>query len=142
MCGNAALCAWCGADAAAPLVTAAESYLRIRALGCPIASSMAVLQAALRGAGDARAPLRAAVYASVANIVLDPIAIFTLGLGLQGAALATVASQVRSVVCVRSRFTRGQAVGCLRRTSLACKVLYRVIRPPCTQGSRYQGAQI
>jgi peptidoglycan biosynthesis protein MviN/MurJ (putative lipid II flippase) len=55
---------------------------------------MAVLQASLRGSGDAKTPLRAAVYASVSNIVLDPIAIFTLGLGLQGAAIATVASQV------------------------------------------------
>lgn len=92
--GNAALCAWCGAGSTAPLVTAAEAYLAVRALGCPINAAMLVMQASFRGTGDAQTPLRAAVLASVSNLVLDPIAIFTLGLGLQGAALATVASQV------------------------------------------------
>ena len=48
--------------------------------------------------GDTRAPLRASAYAALTNIVLDPLFIFGApygcGLGVAGAAAATVLAQV------------------------------------------------
>jgi Na+-driven multidrug efflux pump len=49
--------------------------------------------AVLRAVGDRKTPLKAMVAASVTNIVLDYIAVFQLGMGIAGAAAATVFSQ-------------------------------------------------
>ncbi|HHV94486.1 MAG TPA: MATE family efflux transporter [Firmicutes bacterium] len=58
--------------------------------------------AILRGLGDSRTPLRFLVYATVLNIILDPIFIFGLGpvpaMGVGGAALATIIAQGISAV--------------------------------------------
>ncbi|MDI6870406.1 MAG: MATE family efflux transporter [Bacillota bacterium] len=60
------------------------------------------LGAILRGLGDSRTPLLFLVYATVLNIVLDPVLIFGWGpfprLGVAGAALATDAAQAISAV--------------------------------------------
>ncbi len=53
------------------------------------------LCAAPRAQGNTRAPLRAALVASVANLVLDPgLMIWPVKLGVTGAAAATAASQI------------------------------------------------
>jgi putative MATE family efflux protein len=58
--------------------------------------------AILRGLGDSRTPLRFLAYATVLNIILDPIFIFGLGpipaMGVGGAALATIIAQGISAV--------------------------------------------
>lgn len=46
------------------------------------------------------------VVTSVLNLVLDPIFIFTLGLGLNGAAIATILSFVIGLIIVASQVTR------------------------------------
>ncbi|MCR5302970.1 MAG: MATE family efflux transporter [Lachnospiraceae bacterium] len=57
--------------------------------------------AILRAFGDSRTPLKAIVIASVLNITLDCVFIFTLHMGVAGAAMATIASQlVSSVICI------------------------------------------
>ncbi|MDL2218936.1 MATE family efflux transporter [Ruminococcaceae bacterium OttesenSCG-928-O06] len=52
---------------------------------------------------------------AVTNIILDPIFIFTLGMGVRGAALATVLSQLLSCVWVLRFLTSQRAVLRLRR---------------------------
>lgn len=53
-------------------------------------------QGVFRGLGDTRAPLYATVWVNAANILLCPALIFWAGLGVRGAAIATVASEVRA----------------------------------------------
>lgn len=53
-------------------------------------ASMAVL----RAHGDARRSMMATIYGGVVNAVLDPILIFGVGLGLDGAAIASVIARV------------------------------------------------
>ncbi|REJ33270.1 MAG: MATE family efflux transporter, partial [Bacillota bacterium] len=60
------------------------------------------LSAVLRGLGDSRTPLRFLIYATVVNIILDPLFILGLGpvpaMGVAGAAWATVLAQLLSAV--------------------------------------------
>ena len=57
-------------------------------------ASMAVL----RAHGDARRSMMATIYGGVVNAVLDPILIFGVGLGLDGAAIASVIARVCMLV--------------------------------------------
>jgi len=52
--------------------------------------------ALLRGEGDVKKAMYAIIAGSVLNIVLDPIFIFVFGLGIAGAAYATVLSMAIS----------------------------------------------
>lgn len=71
----------------------AVSYLRIRALATPAVLIVTAGHGAFRGHKDMRTPLVVAAGVNGLNLVLDPLMIFTLGLGLEGAALATVIAQ-------------------------------------------------
>ncbi|MBQ6231502.1 MAG: MATE family efflux transporter [Eubacterium sp.] len=58
--------------------------------------------AILRALGDSRTPLRAIITSSVINLALDSLFIFGLGMGVEGAAIATIISQIISAtVCIR-----------------------------------------
>ncbi len=55
----------------------------------------------LRALGDSRTPLRAIVISSVLNLSLDSLFIFALHTGVEGAAIATLCSQVvSSMICI------------------------------------------
>lgn len=77
-------------------------YGRIRLITLPLAFSSYTVNTALRCIGDARKPLYIMALSGVLNMVLDPIMIFDvipfigisgMGLGIAGAAYATVISQ-------------------------------------------------
>ncbi len=53
-----------------------------------------VAMAVLRAHGDARRSMMATIYGGVVNAVLDPILIFGVGLGLDGAAIASVLARI------------------------------------------------
>jgi len=56
----------------------------------------------LRSLGDSKTPLKAILVSSVLNLGLDSFFIFILHTGVEGAALATVISQVvSSLICIR-----------------------------------------
>lgn len=71
----------------------AISYLRIRAFATPAVLVVTAGHGAFRGHKDTRTPLKVALGVNVLNLVLDPVLIFMFGLGLEGAALATVVAQ-------------------------------------------------
>ncbi len=90
-------------DVAEPAV----SYLRIRALATPAVLIVTTGHGAFRGHMDTRTPLVVAAGVNGLNLILDPLLIFTLGLGLEGAAVATVIAQYVGAVwflwLIRSR---------------------------------------
>jgi putative MATE family efflux protein len=71
----------------------AGSYLRVRFLALPPMIVATVGHGVYRGHQDTKTPLKVAVGMNVVNLVLDPLFIFTLGLGVVGAAWATVVAQ-------------------------------------------------
>ncbi len=78
------------------VTTAGSAYLRIILVGMPAYFLFVWIAAAFRAAGDARTPLALLGVAAAVNLVVDPVLIFGLGplpgLGVKGAALATVAA--------------------------------------------------
>jgi putative MATE family efflux protein len=72
----------------------ALSYLSIVIPSLPPLASAMVSSSVLRSAGDARRAMHVTLGAAVVTVVLDPILIFGFGMGLQGAAIATVVARV------------------------------------------------
>ncbi|PLT35587.1 MATE family efflux transporter [Bacillus sp. V5-8f] len=75
------------------MVDNAETYLQINFLGILFLFGYNFISTVLRSLGDSRSPLRFVLIAVILNAVLDPVLISGLGLGIEGAAYATVLSQ-------------------------------------------------
>ena len=79
----------------------ASDYLSTIVVGLPFMVFGAFFRSILAGEGDMKFPMAVAGFGTILNIILDPIFIFELndfgsiglGLGIKGAALATVLSQ-------------------------------------------------
>lgn len=71
----------------------AEEYLRYYLYGTPFVIIANGLAFYLINQGESRKAMVAVLSATLANIVLDPIFIFTFSLGVKGAAIASVISQ-------------------------------------------------
>ncbi|KAI3835644.1 hypothetical protein MKX03_015247 [Papaver bracteatum] len=76
-----------------PMLASAQRYLILRSLGAPAILLSLAMQGIFRGFKDTTTPLYATVAGDVTNIILDPIFIFTLKLGVSGAAIAHIISQ-------------------------------------------------
>ncbi|MCL1598480.1 MAG: MATE family efflux transporter [Actinomycetia bacterium] len=90
------LVAFFGADAS--VAEGAAAYLQIRFLALPAVLVVMVGHGVYRGHSDTRTPLVVAVGMNVVNLVLDPILIFGVGLGVTGAAWATLVAQTIAAV--------------------------------------------
>lgn len=72
----------------------ATSYLRILIPFMTLMSLGMCASAILRSQGDARRSMNVTLVGAFVNVVLDPLFIFTFGLGIQGAAWATNISRI------------------------------------------------
>ena len=72
------------------------NYLRIIFVGTPFIMGAFVLNNQLRFQGNASDAMKGIVSGGILNIFLDPLFIFALHMGVAGAALATVLSQIFS----------------------------------------------
>ncbi|NUW34910.1 polysaccharide biosynthesis C-terminal domain-containing protein [Nonomuraea sp. SMC257] len=66
--------------------------------GLPVYFAQTVVDGILKGRGDTRRPMRHAILCNVLVVALDPLFIYGLDLGVQGAALATVAARLLTLV--------------------------------------------
>lgn len=87
-----------GLHTPAALVGQAGSYFRIILLGMIFSMLYNVCAGLLRAIGDSLTPLLFLVFSALANIGLDILFIAVFHMGVQGAALATVASQTMSFI--------------------------------------------
>ncbi|XP_057435294.1 protein DETOXIFICATION 44, chloroplastic isoform X2 [Lotus japonicus] len=71
----------------------AQQFLTLRAFGAPAIVIALAVQGTFRGFMDTKTPLYAVGAGNFLNVILDPILIFLLGLGVGGAAIATVISE-------------------------------------------------
>ena len=76
----------------------ATSYLRIVVPSFPVAIVAMIASGLLRAHGDARRAMQATLAAGIVNAALDPVFIFALGMGLDGAAVASVCARLAMVV--------------------------------------------
>lgn len=80
------------------LLALAWSYFRIIAMGYVFMVMSVFFRSILTGEGDTTTPVLIQGGGTILNILLDPVFIFTLELGVEGAALATVLSQAMVAV--------------------------------------------
>lgn len=88
----------------------ANAYLRIYFIGIMFTSIYNIGAGVLRSVGDSRNPFIYLVIASVVNIVMDILLVVVLPFGVQGAAMATIISQLLSVVLVFRRLLKANDV--------------------------------
>ena len=72
----------------------AESYLRILGVGIVFHFLNPLLSTTLNSSGNSVTPFKVNTIGLIANMILDPLLIFTFGLGIKGAAIATIFSQM------------------------------------------------
>ncbi|BAT84019.1 Protein DETOXIFICATION 44 [Vigna angularis] len=82
-----------GIPADSPMRGPAEQFLSLRAFGSPAIVLALAAQGTFRGFLDTKTPLYAVGVGNFLNAILDPILIFNFGLGVSGAAVATVISE-------------------------------------------------
>ena len=76
------------------VVPYANDYLRFIVVATPFMMSALTLNNQLRLQGNARLGMVGIVSGAILNIALDPLFIFTFGMGISGASLATAVSQL------------------------------------------------
>ncbi len=84
-------------------------YLRIYMIGTAFSMIATGMNPFINAQGFSIVGMTTVIVGAAANIVLDPIFIFVLGMGIEGAAIATVISQAMSAIYVL-RFLFGKKV--------------------------------
>ncbi len=97
----------------------AVDYAFIILLGAPLMCASFVLNNILRAEGKAMSSMLALTAGGLLNIILDPIFIFNAGMGVAGAALATVLSQCVSFFILLSFYLVGKSIVKLSITNVS-----------------------
>lgn len=84
----------------------ARDYMRIILYGNAVTQLYFGLNSLIRSAGNPKLAMNLTLFTVISNSILDPIFIFALGMGIQGAALATVLCQVIALAYTLWYFTR------------------------------------
>ena len=95
-----------GVSPSSSIYKSACSYLFTRCWAAPAVVGIVVSEGAFRGNGDNKTPLVAASLAAVLNLVLDPLLMFTFGMGMTGAAAATAISQLGAAALFARRLSK------------------------------------
>ncbi len=100
---------------------AAIQYTTIRLLGAAGFLCALAFAGFFRGIGSTRTVMKVSIFANLLNVVLDYFFIFTLGMGVAGAATATAISQTTSAVIYLGIFVFGRQehfIGATKRLAL------------------------
>ena len=96
----------------------AMSYLRIYLLGTVFVQFTLGMTPFITNQGFAKTSMATTCIGAISNIILDPIFIYVLGMGVQGAAVATILSQALSMIWVLCFFLGKRSVLRIRRENL------------------------
>ena len=99
----------------------ARRYLNIYLIGTVFMMITTGMNGYINAQGFARTGMKSVIIGSIANIILDPILIFALKMGVAGAALATVISQMLSAAWVMRFLTGNQAAVRLKRDMIGIR---------------------
>ena len=96
----------------------ADAYLKIYLLGTPFTMITTGLNGFINGQGFPKVGMMTTVIGALINLILDPVFIFGFDMGVSGAALATILSQLVSAVWVLRFLTGKKAILHIRRKNL------------------------
>lgn len=94
-----------------------EKYIKIISLGFIVAGIGPALNMLIRGEGKMKSAMTIVFVGMVINIILDPIFIKVFDMGIEGAAIATVISQIIYLIGDLIYFKSGRSVIKLRKKS-------------------------
>jgi len=122
----------------------AGDFLRTVCCGAPAFFFFYAVEGGFRGRGDTHRPLRAVATTLALNMVLDPLLIHAAGLGVMGAALATVIAFFLTALLLASNATRRGWVEWLAR-GLDVRLVGRIVRiglPVSMHGIIFSGVYV
>lgn len=96
----------------------ATEYLRVISIGMVFSALGPAMNFLIRGEGKIKTAMYFASGVSILNIILNPIFISVLGMGIEGAAVATVISHIVYVLLNLLFFSKGNGVIVLQRMKL------------------------
>ena len=99
----------------------ARAYMDIYTMGTIFVQLTLGLNAYISAQGFSKISMMTVLIGAVLNIVLDPIFIFTFGMGVSGAALATIISQAVSMIWILRFLTGPKTTLRIRRKYLPLK---------------------
>lgn len=104
--------------ASAEVMPYAADYTYYILVGTVFFTFSAAMNNSIRAEGNTSFAMLIMVISSVANILLDPLFIFEFGMGIKGAAIATVISQIIGTILVFYYYASGKATVPFSLTSL------------------------
>ena len=105
----------------------AEPYMNIYALGTVFVQLTLSMNSFITAQGFTSTAMKSVLIGAVSNIILDPLFIFGLGMGVRGAALATIISQSISCLWVMVFLCGRKTVLRLRPTNM--RIIPSVVLP-------------
>lgn len=96
----------------------AAAYMQIYALGTVFVQLTLGMNAFITAQGFARTGMLSVLIGAVCNIILDPVFIYGFSMGVRGAALATIISQLVSTVWVLKFLTGRKTIIKIRKENL------------------------
>lgn len=112
--------------ASAEILPYASEYMGIILLGSPLIVFVMSMNNVIRSEGAAKTAMWSMLVGAIANIILDPIFIFALGMGIRGAAIATVLSRVFGIVWIGWFFISGRSIISFRLADIAPR--FRILK--------------
>ena len=99
----------CGADAAGQVYPYAVAYMSITAFGLPFQMFAHSSSTIIRADGSPQYSMLCTVSGAILNVFLDWVFMYPLGMGIRGAAIATVISQMTSCTLAALYYPRFRA---------------------------------
>lgn len=104
----------------------ARDFMQVILIGTPVSYMMIGLNNIMRATGYPKKAMLSSMLSVGCNIVLAPIFIFSLDMGIRGAALATLLSQAVALVWVLAHFSNRQSYVRFRRACVRLRL--RIVR--------------
>lgn len=105
-------------------ITYAQNYISIYLIGTIFVQLSLGLNTYISAQGNAKTAMLSVLIGAVTNIILDPIFIFAFGMGVRGAALATILSQAISAAWVLRFLLSEKSIIRIRRKNLCLSKEY------------------
>lgn len=87
-----------------------EQYYKIILCGIPFYMFASAMASVIRASGAPAYSMISTVVGAVINLIMDPILIFTFDLGIEGAAIATIAGQIVSAILCAIYFRKPKLI--------------------------------
>lgn len=107
--------------ASADTIVYAKEFIIVIFIGSVFSMIGFGLNNSIRSEGNPKVAMITMLIGAIVNTILEPIFIFVLGLGVMGAAIATVIAQAISTIWILRYFTKGNSLLKLRLSNMKLK---------------------